>query len=172
MGLVQGDSDPYIWTTGQGCGYSLGGGRPSYNTSQEKIFEYASGQLYYIDEGESVGAIDRNLLMGGVEPSNWTSDYHLEKVSVVQAIYPALVPEEIVKRVQNCNRPNGTLDISLEDAEEVLYRFKEKFEDTWTRGWDDDSDGDIKFVGFFDGKSQCLLDYTQRAFLIHTTVLF
>jgi hypothetical protein len=49
----------------------LGGNRYSYNgtsTSQQELLGIALGELYYIDEGESVGAIDRNLLMGGKEP--------------------------------------------------------------------------------------------------------
>jgi hypothetical protein len=157
LNLIQGESDPYIWTTGQGCGYSLGGNRYSYNgtstsSSQQELLGNASGELYYIDEGESVGAIDRNLLMGGKEPHDYSLQKPLQKVSVVQTIYPALIPEDIVKRVQNCNRPNGSQEIKVEDAEEILYRFKEKFEDTWTNGWDDESDGDVQFVGFFDGK--------------------
>ena len=54
--------------------------------------------------------------------------------------------------LQNCNRPQGSIEISVEDAEEILYKFKEKFEDAWTKGWDKDSQGEVQFVGFFDGK--------------------
>lgn len=154
LGLVQGESDPYVWTTGQGCGYELGGSRYPYtdSASTEELMGNASGELYYIDEGESVGAIDRNLLMGGRNPRDYDVGNPLREVSVIQSIYPALLPEDIVQRVKNCNRPDGSVDISLDDAEEILYRFKEKIEDTWTRGWDDDSAGNVSFVGFFDGK--------------------
>ena len=54
--------------------------------------------------------------------------------------------------MQNCNRPGGPLDITLEDAEEILFRFKEEFEGAWSKGWDDESEGKVQFVGFFDGK--------------------
>jgi hypothetical protein len=27
LNLIQGESDPYVWTTGQGCGYNLDGSR-------------------------------------------------------------------------------------------------------------------------------------------------
>jgi hypothetical protein len=153
LNLIQGESDPYTWTTGQGCGYDLGGARFQYDAADAtSILANASGELYYIDEGESVGAIDRNLLMGGIEPQSYNLSSPLEKVSVFQTIYPALLPEDIVKRVQNCNRPQGSLEIDVEDAEEILHRFKEAFEDTWARDWDDATAGNVSFVGFFDGE--------------------
>lgn len=154
LNLVQGSSDPYIWTTGQGCGYSLSYPRYSYSsnmTNQEELFGNVSGELYFIDEGESVGTIDHNLLMGGTEPYNYSTSKHLTKVSVVQTIYPALIPKDIVKRVENCNRPGGSAKIDIEDAEEILFRFKEKFEHNWAKDWNDETD-DVQFVGFFDGK--------------------
>lgn len=158
LNLVQGQSTPYTWTTGQGCGYHLGGSRVAYNdvvanstSGLDDLYEATRGELYYVDEGESIGAIDKHLLIGGSlsgddGPGN----------TVIQTIYPAAIPQDIVERVQNCNRPQGSIEISLKDAEEVLYRFKEKFEETWTKGWDDDSQGDVQFVGFFDGTFKLL----------------
>jgi hypothetical protein len=165
LGLTQGKSDPYVWTTGQGCGYSLGGSRYSYmnSTSQEELMGGVSGELYYVDEGESLGAVDRNLLMGGRHPRDYSLDNPLQQVSVLQNIYPALLPEGLMRRVQNCNRPDGPIEISLDDAKEVVLRFKEKFEETWTRGWDNDEDGNISFVGFFDGKGRHL-SYVKLGF--------
>ena len=64
-----------------------------------------------------------------------------------------MTPDGIVERVMNCNRPQGSINITVEDAEEILKLFKEKFEDAWTVGWDDDSSGEVAFVGFFDGTS-------------------
>jgi hypothetical protein len=155
LGIVQGESDPYAWTTGGGCGYTLGGQRASYtNQSESDILLAASGKLYYIDEGVSVGAVDRNLLIGGTTPSvdESSPDNPLTSAAVMQSIYPALIPKHIVQRVKNCNRPNGPTNITLEDAEEILYRYKEAFEDTWSKGWDKDGAGKVQFVGFFDGK--------------------
>lgn len=153
LGLVQGESDPYVWTTGQGCGYDLGGSRYPFNssTSAEELMQAVSGELYYLDEGESVGVVDRNLLMGGTIPDDFNASHPLQEASVIQTIYAALLPEGIADRVKNCNRPGGSVNISLDDAKEVLYRFKEKFEDTWTKGWDNDLAGNVSFVGFFDG---------------------
>ena len=63
LGLTQGEDDPYSWTTGSGCGYSLGGQRDPYtNQTTQTILENASRELYYIDEGLSLGPIDRHLL--------------------------------------------------------------------------------------------------------------
>jgi len=161
LNLKQGDSDPYSWTLGQGCGYDLGGQRFSYDPEDDKIAadvmfqEYlmanASGELYYIDEGEFVGPIERTLVMGGLEPKDFSPTNPLTEVSVAQTLYSGLVPEGIVERVKNCNRPGGPIDISVADAEEVLFQFKKKFEDTWTRGWDSESSKDnVLFYGFFD----------------------
>jgi hypothetical protein len=154
-----GSSDPYTWTLGEGCGYELGGERFSYKagngsdpTFQEYLMANASGELYYIDEGTSVGPIARNLLIGGLEPQSFSPTNPLTKVAVIQSFYPALRPKGIVQRVSNCNRPDGPIDISVKDAEEVLYRFKEAFEDSWTRGWDSEkTEDEVQFVGFFDG---------------------
>jgi hypothetical protein len=154
-----GNSDPYTWTLGEGCGYDLGGERFSYKagngsdpTFQEYLMANASGELYYIDEGSLVGPVARKLLIGGFEPQSFSPTNPLTKVAVMQSFYPALYPKGIVRRVSNCNRPNGPIDISVDDAEEVLYRFKEAFEDSWTRGWDSEkTEEEVQFVGFFDG---------------------
>lgn len=176
LSLTQGESDPYLWTTGQGCGYSLAGSRFSYTTSasQDELMGNVSGQLYYLDEGESLGVVDRNLLMGGRVPRDYSVNNPLEEVTVLQNIYPALLPDGIVRRVQNCNRPDGPIELSLEDAEEVLFQFKEKFENTWTRDWDKNGAGDIAFVGFFDGTfwfrlcfGVCLVKHVSLSVLTH-----
>ena len=61
LGLVQGQSNPYTWTTGAGCGYTLRGSRAIYsNQSDEAILLGASDILYNIDEGASIGPVDRN----------------------------------------------------------------------------------------------------------------
>eukprot|EP00525_Craspedostauros_australis_P007632 CAMPEP_0198134658 /NCGR_PEP_ID=MMETSP1442-20131203/60188_1 /TAXON_ID= /ORGANISM="Craspedostauros australis, Strain CCMP3328" /LENGTH=1556 /DNA_ID=CAMNT_0043795805 /DNA_START=403 /DNA_END=5073 /DNA_ORIENTATION=+ len=154
LGLTQGTSDPYVWTTGQGCGYSLGGERAFFTdvTDDDVLLRNASGQLYYIDEGSSLGPVDRNLLLGGTEPS--TSEYSpenpLKTASVLSSIYVKLVPRDIVQRVANCNRPDGPIEITEAEAEDILYDYKKAFEESWTEDWDDSSAGEVKFVGFHD----------------------
>lgn len=154
LAVKQGESDPYIWTSGLGCGYDFQGVRYSYRnaTSQEELMENVSGELYYIDEGELIGAIDRNLLMGGRVPQDYDASNPLQESSVIQTIYPALVPKNIVDRVKNCNRPGGPVEITEADAEEIMKLFKEEMENTWTEGWDDDQAGEVSFVAFFDGR--------------------
>jgi hypothetical protein len=176
LGLTQGESDPYVWTLGQGCGYQLAGERFSYeNQSESAILASASGQLYYIDEGQSVGAIDRNLLIGGADPpiAELSPDNPLKYVRVIQTFYPSLVPEDIVDRVQNCNRPRGSINITVEDAKEILFRYKEAFENSWTEGWDDEDSSEVKFVGFFDGESfDCTVADTCKSFTLLTSWIF
>lgn len=55
-----------------------------------------------------------------------------------------------LKRVKNCNRPGDAVDITMEDAQEILYRYKEAMEESWVEGWDNDQAGQVQFVGFFD----------------------
>eukprot|EP00978_Attheya_sp_CCMP212_P025627 scaffold82799_cov44-Attheya_sp.AAC.1 len=153
LGITQGESDPYTWTTGQGCPYDLRGERPKYtNATEEEVLLIASTELYYIDEGESVGQIDRRLLIGGANPP--VGDYNVENplksASSMQNIYISTSPEGIQNRVKNCNRPGGSIDLTFEDAEEVLLLFKEEFEVAWSAGWDNTNAGDVQFTGFYD----------------------
>lgn len=152
--LSQGESDPYTWNTGQGCDYDLAGSRYAYTgESASDILSNASRELYYIDEGESAGAIDRNIMIGGSDPPVGEYDYDtpLRTVKSVQSVYFSLVPEKIIERVQHCNRPGGPITgLTKEDGEEILYEFKKQFEENWAAGWDDPEDGDVQFVGFYD----------------------
>ena len=55
----------------------------------------------------------------------------------------------IIGRV--ANRPGGPIEgLSVDDAQEVLYRFKEQWETAWSEGWDDESSGNVTFSGFWD----------------------
>ena len=158
LDFVQGQDDPYTWTTGAGCGYSLGGERYSYTgADEEDILHNASRLVYNIDEGVSLGAVDRSLLIGGETPSigDYSFDNPLEEVTVLQTLYAALVAEDIVKRVQNCYRPDalgGPQTITKDDAEDILGKWKEAMEDSWNKGWDDGNDGEVQFVSFFDDR--------------------
>jgi hypothetical protein len=151
--IRQGESDPYSWTNGNGCGYELRGSRDPYtNRSESSILFNASRVLYNVDEGVSSGAIDRNFILGGTVPSVQDIDFDnpLQEVTVLQNIYIALGRLLIPDRIQNCNRPGGRLDIDEDEALEVLEKFKEAFEESWTEGWDDPTSGEVQFVGFFD----------------------
>ena len=151
--IRQGESDPYSWTNGNGCGYDLRGSRDPYtNRSESSILFNASRVLYNVDEGVSSGAIDRNFILGGTVPSVQEIDFDnpLQEVTVLQNIYIALGRLLIPDRIQNCNRPGGRLDIDEDEALEVLEKFKEAFEESWTEGWDDPTSGEVQFVGFFD----------------------
>jgi len=152
--ITEGESDPYIWTSGAGCGYDLGYSRFSYTgQSEETILANAStDSLYNIDEGVEVGVIDRTALIGDVYPAvgEYSLDNPIQHVGLLQSFYAALTSEGIVERVQNENRPQGPLNITVEEAREILARFKIQFEKLWSEGWDNDNDGEIQFVGFFD----------------------
>jgi hypothetical protein len=153
LGVTQGEDDPYTWTTGQGCGYNLGGERDPYTGRDEQsILFNASRELYFIDEGETIGVVSRNLLFGDVTPrvGDYSFENPLQEVGLVQSLYASLRPPGIVERVRNCNRPGGAVDITVEDAEDILKLYKEEMENIWSRGWDDDNAGEVQFVGFFD----------------------
>jgi hypothetical protein len=91
--------------------------------------------------------------MGGSTPSPIdlaTASNPLTKVTSFQNIYPALIPEGVVDRVINFNRPNGPLNITEEDAEVVVEKFKVAMVDKWSTGWDDENAGEVQFTAFFD----------------------
>ena len=153
LSITQGESDPYSWTNGNGCGYDLRSSRDQYtNKLESDILSNASRVLYNVDEGVSTGAIDKNFILGGVVPSIRDVDFDnpLQEVIVLQNVYLALGRKLIPDRIQNCNRPGGRLDIDEDEAVEVLEKFKEAFEESWTEGWDDPDSGEVQFVGFFD----------------------
>ena len=151
--ITQGESDPYTWTLGAGCGYDLGYSRFSYaGQSEETILQNASIDLYNIDEGAEIGAIDRSALIGDVYPpvGEYSLDNPLEHVGLLQSFYATLTSAGIIERLQNENRPQGPVNITEEDAREILAQFKIQFENLWSQGWDDDDEGEVQFVGFFD----------------------
>lgn len=154
LGLTQGEDDPYSWTLGAGCGYSLGGERDLYTgKSETDILGNASRELYYVDEGISVGVIDRNLLLGDVTPAVGDYNYSnpLQKVGVMQSLLAALGEHQaIVDRVKNCNRPGGPTNITTDDAQQILKVFKKEFDDVWSKGWNDENYGEVQFVSFSD----------------------
>jgi hypothetical protein len=153
LGLTEGVDDPYGWTTGQACGYDLRGDRNSYTGMSDKSILYnASRELYYIDEGEAVGVISPALLIGDATPpvGEYSFENPLKEVGVMQTLYGALIPKNIVQRVRNCKRPDGPVDITEKEAETLLFDWKEAMENAWTQGWDDDDAGEVQFVGFFD----------------------
>jgi hypothetical protein len=95
------------------------------------------------------------FLIGGTDPAIVVSSSNnpLIHVRVIQTIYPSLVPQGIVDCIQNCNHPRGLINITVEDAKKILFCYKEAFENSWTKGWDNEDLSEVKFVGFFDGKS-------------------
>mmetsp|Transcript_5416 Transcript_5416/g.7833 ORF Transcript_5416/g.7833 Transcript_5416/m.7833 type:complete len:1444 (-) Transcript_5416:63-4394(-) len=152
LSIRQGDNDPYDWTTGNGCNYSLTGSRFSYtNMSEESILNESSTVLYNFEEGAALGAVDTRPLMASYPiAGEYNSDNPLKSVPVVQNIYPALTSTGLVERLRNCNRPGGPIEISKEDATQVITKFKEAFENNWAEGWDDRDSSEVQFVGFFD----------------------
>ena len=156
LGVVQGKDDPYSWTTGSGCGYDLGGERFSYTNQTEKdILRNASRLIYNIDEGAQFGPVNGHLLIGGANPAigEYSFDNPLETASTFQTLYASLIATDIVNRVQNCQRPietGGPIVITEEDAATILGKWKEAFEDSWNRGWNDDGQGEVQFVSFTD----------------------
>lgn len=120
LNLVQGQSDPYTYTTGKGCGYTLRGDRFSYSGKREDdILKSSSGDLYYIDEGESVGALDRNLLIGNTIPpmGEYSVSNPLRKVGSLQNIYLTLTPPDIVQRV----KVGHFLAMSIENYNQSIF---------------------------------------------------
>jgi Patched family len=117
--------------------------------------QQGSGQLYFLDEGVNVGVIPQDLVLGGMTPAveAYSQKTTLDRVSVIQMLFPSLTAKELPQRVSSCNRPGGKLNITEQDAKEVLKRWKEAMEEAWNKGWDDESDGEVQFVSVYDETS-------------------
>ena len=153
LDFKKGEDDPYSWTIGTGCDYSLKGQRFSYsNQSDGSVLYNSSRLLYNIDEGTSFGVVDPSLLIGGANPAVGKYSYEnpLKEVTVLQTLYAALIPSFIQQRVANCKRPGGPVEITEDEAKTVLKLWKEAMENAWNEGWDDENDGEVQFVSFFD----------------------
>jgi hypothetical protein len=156
LNIEEGVDDPYSWTTGAGCGYTLAGERDRYtDMPEESILYNASRPLYYYDEGVALGVMSAFPFIGDAIPSpgEYSFENPLQKVGVFSTLYTALRPKLIVERVGNCKRHNGQISITEQDAEEILYEYKKAMEEAWSEGWDDDNAGEVQFIGLFDDKS-------------------
>ena len=69
---------------------------------------------------------------------------------MLQNLYGALLPDAIVQRLKNCNRPGGPIELTRDEAADLLEIWKEAMENRWNRGWDNEADGPVQFVSFFD----------------------
>jgi hypothetical protein len=170
LGSCKGLTDPYKFTSGQGSGaanykcnttgtctwttgYNLGGSRYKYTgASEADVLKAASGDIYWMDEGASLGAYNRELTIGGIEPANPTVATPMTKAPAIQNVYTLNSIARLKERVASTDRPTssgGPQTITDAQAEEILYKFKEKIEDTWTDGWDTTT-GDVQFLAFSD----------------------
>jgi len=130
-------------------------GQPRTSTSNDDstLLSTVSGTCYNWDEGLLLPKTFHVMTLGGTSPNspdgiNSTEPY--SKVKATQSIYYFLTPQKIQKRVALSARPAGAITLSKSDAEEVMYKFKKEFEETFSKGWDDDKAGDVEFVGFTD----------------------
>jgi hypothetical protein len=77
-----------------------------------RAFSFRPLELYYIDEGETVG-VDRNLLLGYTAGGEYCLETLSRKlVSFRRSTWAS--PDKIIERVKNCNRPGGSVDITIE----------------------------------------------------------
>lgn len=174
LGSCDGITDPYRFTSGAGSGaakytaatavppaaaswstgYSLGGSRFPYSgASDADVLKAASGDIYWMDEGASLGAYNRELTIGGGTPASPTVSNPMTTAPAIQNVYTLNSIARLKERVASTDRPTssgGPQTITDAQAEEILYKFKEKIEDTWTEGWDDATAGDVQFLAFSD----------------------
>ena len=153
LNITEGESDPYSWTVGVGCGYEITEPRGFYTGQDDAtVLQTASRDLYYFDEGTLLGVVQPELLVGDSFPDvgDYSFDNPLQYAGILQTLYPALTPSLIVDRVSNCKRPGGPVNVTEDEARQILFLWKEAAENAWNQGWDDDENGDVQFVSFTD----------------------
>jgi Sterol-sensing domain of SREBP cleavage-activation len=101
--------------------------------------------------GVVIGVVRPELLIGNATPhaGKFSKEYPLESVGVLQTTYAAAQPSTIQRRVRSCKRPGGSVNITRDDAREILYELKKVMEETWSNGWDDATQN-VSFVFFSD----------------------
>jgi len=142
------DKTPYTYQVNKGGEARF----VSTGASEQGILAAASDTCYAWDEGQGYPAASKPITFGGSTPGSVdvSATNPLEIVKAFQVVFRIIAPSDIVARVALAVRPGGPLEISENDAEEIMYKMKEKFEDAFTKGWDDEEDGDVQFSAFSD----------------------
>lgn len=134
----------------------LGYPRTSTSNTDEVLLAAVSETCYNWDEGLVLPEVYHIMTMGGTKPNSQdevSSSSPYSRVKATQSIYYFLHQDKIKTRLASGERPGGDIIVSTSDAEEILYRFKKKFENTFSQGWNNDKSGDIQFTAFTDGKT-------------------
>jgi hypothetical protein len=105
------------------------------NTSD--VLAAASEKCYAWDGGLALPANLNPILYGNPEPSDYNATNKLTTVASLEHIWQFMVPKTIQKRVKT--RPahaGGPLNITLDQANQVLDKFKLAYEKKFSEGWD------------------------------------
>jgi hypothetical protein len=140
-------------------------------STDESIMNGASEVCYTWDEGAAYPATNKPLTFGGTKPSavEVSPTNPFTSVKAFQNVYRFIAVEDIVSRVSMSIRPGGAKVITKADGEQILYKMKEEFENTFSKGWDDDSHGDVSFSAFSDDNGaigtfgRTLADFTTKS---------
>jgi len=115
-----------------------------------EVLATASAPCYGWDNGALLPAIQPLLIYGSPTPSDYSEENHLTSLDAVQHYHTMHVPEGFMNKLRSSNRPDGAIDLSYDDAVEVLERMKERFEDVMTAGWNDRNAGHVEHTLFAD----------------------
>jgi hypothetical protein len=119
--------------------------------SDAAVLAAASSTCYNWDGGVALPANIDILLYGQPKPSEFSDTQPLTRVEALQTYYSFLVPEDLQDRLASRPRAHGgPINITLEQAKEVLTEFKKKFEDRFSSGWDDSANGALEHTAFAD----------------------
>jgi hypothetical protein len=119
--------------------------------SDASVLAAASSTCYNWDGGVALPANIDILLYGQPSPPDFSDTKPLASVEALQHIYSFVVPEDLQSRL--AHRPashGGSVNITLDQAKEVLAAFKKSFEGRFSSGWDDTSAGALEHTAFVD----------------------
>merc|ERR1712054_263213 len=142
---------PYTFRTDPAV---FGTSRPRLNSSNgvlasdAEVLAAASGTCFAWDGGQAMPPNLNTLLYGKPSPSDYSSSTSksLTSVDALQHVYRLVVPGDLQSRLS----AKRNLNITIDQAKEILQMYKKSFEDAFSAGWNNPTSGDLENTAFFD----------------------
>eukprot|EP00450_Noctiluca_scintillans_P003551 CAMPEP_0194489092 /NCGR_PEP_ID=MMETSP0253-20130528/8762_1 /TAXON_ID=2966 /ORGANISM="Noctiluca scintillans" /LENGTH=1111 /DNA_ID=CAMNT_0039329519 /DNA_START=37 /DNA_END=3368 /DNA_ORIENTATION=- len=151
---------PYSWMLGPTLGGELGPmglPRPTLNDSgalmsEVDVLSTASASCWGWDEGLFLPKVNHYLTHGRTDTTLYNGTLPLAHLDAVQTYLlmrpPTAIKERLSSTAAATYRPGGAVNVTLDQAKEVLFQFKKIMEETYTGDWE--SSSDVLFLGWSD----------------------
>jgi hypothetical protein len=122
--------------------------------SDKDVLQAASFSCFNFDGGRAIPANLNPIMYGNPSPKDYSMSNPLTSVETLMSIHSLLVPETVVTRMKDPNRPmatGGPIEITEEIAKKMLEAFKEEADVWGTEEWKSGK-GNVEFLVFSDDR--------------------